>query len=61
MVLMLKKDLFPMNIVYEIEEILYNSERREQMIKDLGRVKEQLSDKNSALEVAKVIDTELFS
>ena len=31
------------------------------MIKDLGRVKEQLSDKNSALEVAKVIDTELFS
>lgn len=51
----------PMNIVYEIEEILYNSERREQMIKDLGRVKEQLSDKNSALEVAKVIDTELFS
>lgn len=51
----------PMNIVYEIEELLYNSERREQMIKDLGRVKEQLSDKNSALEVAKVIDTELFS
>ena len=51
----------PMNIVYEIEEILYNSERREQMIKDLGCVKEQLSDKNSALEVAKVIDTELFS
>ena len=57
----LQSNATPMNIVYEIEELLYNSERREQMIKDLGQVKEQLSSKNSALEVAKVIDTELSS
>lgn len=51
----------PSNITYEIEELLYNKERREDNIKQLGQVKEMLSDKNSALEVAKVIDTELFS
>ena len=33
----------------------------EQNIKDLGQVKDMLSNKNSALEVAKVIDIELFS
>lgn len=51
----------PSNITYEIEELLYNQEKREQNIKDLGQVKDMLSNKNSALEVAKVIDTELFS
>lgn len=30
------------------------------MVSELGKVQEMLSDKNSALEVAKVIDTELF-
>ena len=50
-----------LNITYEIEELLYNQARREQNIKDLGQVKDLLSNKNSALEVAKVIDIELFS
>ena len=49
------------NITYEIEELLYNQEKREQNIKDLGQVRDLLSNKNSALEVAKVIDIELFS
>ena len=49
------------NITYEIEELLYNQEKREQNIKDLGEVKDMLSNKNSALEVAKIIDMELFS
>lgn len=51
----------PLNITYEIEELLYNTEKREKTIEELGKVREMLSDKNSALEVAKVIDTELFS
>ena len=50
-----------LNITYEIEELLYNQAKREQNIKDLGQVKDMLSNKNSALEVAKVIDIELFS
>ena len=49
------------NISYEIEELLYNQTKREQNIKQLGQVKDLLSDKNSALEVAKVIDTDLCS
>ncbi len=49
------------NITYEIEELLYNQSKREENIKQLGEVKELLSNKNSALEVAKVIDQELFS
>lgn len=57
----LQKDVTPLNITYEIEELLYNQDRREKNIKELGEVKELLSNKNSALEVAKVIDTELFS
>jgi lipid-A-disaccharide synthase len=50
-----------LNIVAAIEELLYNKEKREQNIKDLGDVKGLLSDKNSAREVAKIIDIELFS
>ncbi len=49
------------NIVYEIEELLYNQAKREENINQLGEVKDLLSSKNSALEVAKVIDQELFS
>ena len=49
------------NISYEIEELLYNKEKREQNIKDLASVKELLSNKNSAIEVAKIIDQTLFS
>lgn len=50
-----------LNITFEIEELLYNQEKREKTIKELGEVRDMLSNKNSALEVAKVIDTELFS
>lgn len=57
----LQDKVTPLNITYEIEELLYNTEKREETIKELGKVKEMLSDKNSALEVAKVIDTELFT
>jgi len=58
---LIQNDLTVTNIVYEIEELLYNQQKRDENISQLGRVKEFLSDKNSALEVAKVIDTELFS
>ncbi len=51
----------PLNITCEIEELLYNQDRRDANIKALGEVRELLSNKNSALEVAKVIDIELFS
>lgn len=57
----LQDKVTPLNITYEIEELLYKTEKREETIKELGKVKEMLSDKNSALEVAKVIDTELFT
>lgn len=51
----------PTNITFEIEDLLYNQTKREENIEELGKVKDLLSDKNSALEVAKVIDIELFS
>ena len=57
----LQDKVTPLNITYEIEELLYNKENREANIKALGGVRELLSNKNSALEVAKVIDIELFS
>lgn len=57
----LQEDATAVNITYEIEELLYNQALRQETIKQLGEVKELLSNKNSALEVAKVIDTELFS
>lgn len=47
------------NICYETERLLYDKERREWMIKELGKVREKLSDKYSAEEVAKCIETEL--
>ena len=57
---LIQKKATAVNITAEIESLLYDSERREQNIKDLGTVKTLLSDKNSAFEVAKVIDMELF-
>lgn len=57
----LQDDVNVRNIASEIEELLYSAQSREDTIKELGKVKKMLSDKNSALEVAKVIDTELFS
>src|SRR5574344_23484 len=56
----IEDDVTSKNIASNIEELLYNQEKREVMISELGKVKELLSDKNSALEVAKVIDSELF-
>ena len=53
--------MLPAKITYEIEELLYNQEKRAENIMQLGEVKELLSNKNSAREVAKVIDTDLFS
>lgn len=47
------------NICYETERLLYDKERREWIIKELGKVREKLSDKYSAEEVAKCIETEL--
>ena len=57
----IQKDVTPLKITYEIEELLYNQEKRAENIMQLGEVKELLSNKNSAREVAKVIDTDLFS
>lgn len=57
----IQDDVTALNITYEMEEIIYNSAKREEMISELGKVKKLLSDKKSSFEVAKVIDTELFS
>lgn len=57
---LIQKNANVVNITREIESLLYNKERREQNIKDLEQIKALLSNKNSALEVAKVIDMELF-
>ena len=47
------------NICYETEKNLYNKEHRENMIKELAKVKDKLSDKYSAEEVANSIIEEL--
>lgn len=57
----LQSKVTPINITYEIEALLYDKQRREDNIKALGEVRELLSNKNSALEAAKIIDIELFS
>lgn len=46
-------------IAYNIEKLLYDEEARNKQIEGLKSVKELLSDKNSALEVAKEIVKEL--
>ena len=43
------------NICYETEKLLYNKQYREDTIEKLGHVKEKLSDKYSAEEVANCI------
>lgn len=58
---LIQQNVTVQNITYEIEELLYNQDKRSENIKQLEQVKEFLSNKNSALEVAKVIDMELFS
>ncbi|MBO6256974.1 lipid-A-disaccharide synthase [bacterium] len=54
------KDAKPELIVKNIENILYDSTKRLIMVSELSNVAKLLSDKNSALEAAKVIDKELF-
>lgn len=54
------KDAKPELIAKNIENILYDSTKRLIMVSELSNVAKLLSDKNSALEAAKVIDKELF-
>ena len=54
----IQKDVTVQNISYQIEKILYNNSYREDYIKQLGEVKELLSDKNSSQEAAKIIADE---
>ena len=54
------KDAKPELIAKKVEDVIYNSTKRLIMVSELSNVAKLLSDKNSALEAAKVIDTELF-
>ena len=54
------KDAKPELIAQNVEDILYDNAKRLIMVSELGNVAKLLSDKNSALEAAKVIDTELL-
>lgn len=54
------KDAKPELIAKKVEDVIYDSTKRLIMVSELGNVAKLLSDKNSAFEVAKVIDTELF-
>ncbi len=51
-------DVNVQNIAYQVEKILYNTSYREDFIRQLGEVKELLSDKNSSKEAAEVIANE---
>ena len=57
----IEDDVKPEIIANEIEKLLYDEKARADMIEGLSGVKKMLSSKNSAFEVAKIIDTELFS
>ncbi len=48
------------NIASNMERLIFNRSARACMINDLSQVREMLSKKNSAFEVAKTIDRELF-
>lgn len=50
----------PQNIANNIESLLYDEEKRTKMINELASVKELLSTKQSAVEVAKVINSSLL-
>ncbi len=54
------KDAKPELIAKKVEDVIYDSTKRLIMVSELSNVAKLLSDKNSALEAAKVIDTELF-
>ena len=49
------------NICYETEKLLYDKTCRDEMINELGKVKEKLSDKYSAQVAAETISTMLNS
>ena len=51
----IQKDVSVKNISYQIEKILFNDSYRADYIRQLGEVKELLSDKISSKEAAKVI------
>ncbi len=55
----LQDELTSHNIANHIENLLYDTEIREKQISELAQVRELLSDKNSAFEVAKEIDKAL--
>ena len=57
---LIEDDASCQNIYVEAEKLLFDEEYRKNMIDGLSSVKEKLSSKNSAFEVAKVIDKELF-
>lgn len=52
---LLQSNAKPDLIAYNIEKLLYDKEYREENIKSLGEIKELLSEKNSAIEVAQEI------
>ena len=54
------KDAKPEIIVHKLEDILYDTTKRLIMVSELSNVGKLLSDKNSAFEAAKVIDSELL-
>ena len=54
----IQKDVSVKNISYQIEKILFNDSYRADYIRQLGEVKELLSDKISSKEAAKVIAEE---
>ncbi len=54
----IQKDVSVQNISYQVEKILYNNSYREDFIRQLGEVKELLSDKISSKEAAKIIASE---
>ncbi len=58
---LLMDDVNPSNIANHIETLLFNGDKRAQMIEDLDKIRSMLSEKKSSFEAAKEIDKELFS
>ena len=56
----IEKSVKPDFIAYNIEKLIYDEEVRSKHVEGLKSVKELLSDKNSSLEVAKRIYTQIF-
>lgn len=58
---LLMDDSNPQNIANNIEALLFDEEKRAQMINDLDKIKSMLSEKKSSFEAAREIDRELFN